>query len=129
MSNHSNPKLWDTLKGTIMKGDKGGKPNQWSARKAQLLVKMYVDAGGEFIGKKLKNNSLARWTKQNWKTKSGMPSLVTGERYLPEKAIEALSDKQYEETSRKKREDLKLGHQFSGQPDSVKSLIRSYINN
>jgi hypothetical protein len=72
---------------------------------------------------------LARWTRQNWKTKSGMPSLLTGERYLPEKAIEALSDEQYEETSRKKREDLKLGHQFSGQPDSVKSLIRSYINN
>jgi len=129
MNKYSNPKLWDTLKDKIMKGDKGGKVGQWSARKAQLLVKMYKDAGGEFIGKKKKDNSLVRWTKQNWMTKSGMPSLLTGERYLPEKAIEALSDEQYDETSRKKREDLKLGYQFSGQPDSVKNLIRSYINN
>jgi hypothetical protein len=127
MNKYSDPKLWDKLKGTVMKGDKGGKPNQWSARKAQLLVKMYKDAGGEFIGKKLKNNSLVRWTKQNWQTKSGLPSLLTGERYLPEKAIDALSNEQYDETSRKKREDLKLGYQFSGQPNSILELVRSYI--
>ena len=35
------------------------------------------------------------WTKQKWRTKSGKPSTqgpkATGERYLPEKAIKALS--------------------------------------
>jgi len=127
MNKYSNPKLWDTLKDKIMKGDKGGKVGQWSARKAQLLVKMYKDAGGEFIGKKKKDNSLARWTKQNWMTKSGMPSLVTGERYLPEKAIKALTDEQYEETSKAKRDSLKLGDQYSAQPNSVLDRIRSYI--
>ena len=37
--------------------------------------------------------SLKKWTKQNWRTKSGKPSTqgskATGERYLPEKAIKA----------------------------------------
>lgn len=127
MSNHDNPTLWNKLKDQIMKGDKGGKAGQWSARKAQLLVKLYKDAGGGFIGKKSKNNSLVRWTKQNWMTKSGMPSLVTGERYLPEKAIKALTDEQYEDTSKAKRESLKLGDQFSAQPNSVLNLVRSYI--
>jgi hypothetical protein len=127
MSNHDNQKLWDKLKDTIMKDNKGGKAGQWSARKAQLLVKMYKDAGGGFIGKKLKNNKLVKWTEQNWKTKSGLPSLVTGERYLPEKAIKALTPEQYEKTSQAKRESLQLGHQFSAQPNNIINLVRSYI--
>ena len=40
--------------------------------------------------------SLKSWTKQKWRTKSGKPSTqgprATGERYLPSKAISALSD-------------------------------------
>jgi len=127
MSNHDNPTLWNKIKDKVMKGDKGGKAGQWSARKAQILVKLYKDAGGGFIGKKSKNNSLVRWTKQNWMTKSGMPSLVTGERYLPEKAIKALTNEQYEDTSKAKRESLRLGDQFSAQPNSVLNLVRSYI--
>ncbi len=50
--------------------------------------------------------SLKKWTKQKWSTKSGKPSTqgkkATGERYLPEKAIKSLSDKEYAATSRKK---------------------------
>ena len=41
--------------------------------------------------------SLRKWTKQEWGTKSGKPSTqgskATGERYLPKKEREALSDK------------------------------------
>ena len=51
--------------------------------------------------------SLKKWTKQKWRTKSGKPSAKTGERYLPEKAIKALSDKEYAATTRKKRKDTK----------------------
>jgi len=127
MTNHTDQKLWDKIKDKIMKGDKGGKAGQWSARKAQLLVKMYKDAGGGFIGKKRKDNSLVRWTKQNWKTKSGMPSLLTGERYLPEKAIKALTAKEYEETTRAKRDSLVLGQQFSAQPSNIIERIKSYL--
>ena len=44
---------------------------------------------------KKSQRSLVAWTKQKWRTKSGKPSTqgpkATGERYLPEKAIKALS--------------------------------------
>ena len=67
--------------------------------------------------------SLKKWTKQKWRTKSGKPSTqgpkATGERYLPEKAIKAMSDKEYAATTRKKRADTKKGKQFSKQPKKV----------
>ena len=34
-----------------------------------------------------KQIDLLAWTKQKWRTKSGKKSSITGERYLPEKAI------------------------------------------
>jgi len=50
--------------------------------------------------------SLKKWTEQKWRTKSGKPSTqgpkATGERYLPEKAIKALSPSEYARTSAKK---------------------------
>jgi len=67
--------------------------------------------------------SLRKWTKQQWGTKSGKPSTqgskATGERYLPKKAREALSDKEYAATTRKKREDTKKGNQHSKQPKKI----------
>ena len=39
--------------------------------------------------------SLKAWGKQKWRTKSGKKSSVTGERYLPEKAIKALTPAEY----------------------------------
>ena len=56
---------------------------------------------------KKSQKSLKDWTKQKWRTKSGKPSAKTGERYLPEKAIKALSKKEYAATTKKKREDTK----------------------
>ena len=38
--------------------------------------------------------SLRAWTKQKWRTKSGKKLSETGERYLPEKAIKALSSEE-----------------------------------
>ena len=67
--------------------------------------------------------SLKKWTKEEWGTKSGKPSTqgpkATGERYLPKKAREALSAKEYAATSRKKREDTKKGKQHSAQPKKI----------
>ena len=72
---------------------------------------------------KKSQKSLKNWTKQKWRTKSGKPSTqgkkATGERYLPEKAIKALSDKEYAATSRKKRADTKKAKQHSKQPKKV----------
>lgn len=70
--------------------------------------------------------SLKKWTKQKWRTKSGKPSLETGERYLPEAAIEALSPSEYAATSADKREGMKFGKQFVAQPGSVKKKVKKY---
>ena len=70
--------------------------------------------------------SLRAWTKQKWRTKSGKKSSETGERYLPEKAIKALSAEEYARTSRKKREDTKKGKQFSKQPKKVARKTRQF---
>ena len=67
--------------------------------------------------------SLKSWTKQKWRTKSGKPSTqgskATGERYLPEKAIKALSDKEYAATTRAKRAATKKGKQVAKQPKKI----------
>jgi hypothetical protein len=67
--------------------------------------------------------SLKSWTKEDWGTKSGKPSTqgkkATGERYLPMKARDALSDAEYAATSRAKREGKKAGKQFVKQPKKI----------
>ena len=70
--------------------------------------------------------SLKAWTKQNWHTKSGKPSAKTGERYLPKKAIDSMSSKEYAATTRKKREDTKKGKQHSKQPKRIAQKTRRY---
>jgi len=127
MSNVSNPKLWETIKNKVMKMETGGtKSGQWSARKAQMAVKMYKEKGGGYNDKKESNNSLTKWSNQHWQTKSGSPSHVTGERYLPKKAIENLSDKEYRKTSRVKRASIKKGKQFSKQPETIAKKTSKY---
>ena len=63
--------------------------------------------------------SLKDWSKQNWRTKSGKPSSITGERYLPEAAIKSLSSKEYAATTKAKREGTKAGKQFVAQPKAI----------
>ena len=69
---------------------------------------------------KKSQRSLVAWGKQKWRTKSGKPSTqgskATGERYLPEKAIKALSSSEYAAYSAAKRKATKRGKQFSKQP-------------
>lgn len=63
--------------------------------------------------------SLKAWTAQKWRTKSGKRSTDTGERYLPEKAIKALSPQEYAATTRAKRAGKAAGKQFVPQPVGV----------
>lgn len=63
--------------------------------------------------------SLKAWSAQKWRTKSGKRSSDTGERYLPEKAIKALSPQEYAATTRAKRAGKAAGKQFVPQPASV----------
>ena len=75
-----------------------------------------------------KQINLLAWTKQKWKTKSGKKSSITGERYLPEKAIKALSSFEYKQTTKAKRKATKKGKQFSKQPKYVVDKVRIYRN-
>jgi len=46
--NYTKPSLRKRLFESIKAGSRGGKPGQWSARKAQLLAKEYKAKGGGY---------------------------------------------------------------------------------
>jgi hypothetical protein len=67
---YTKPELRERLKARIKAGSKGGKPGQWSGRKALLLAKEYKKRGGGYKGGKTeKQESLSRWSEQNWMTR------------------------------------------------------------
>ena len=115
----TDPKLWDKVKTKVTKSDKGGKPGQWSARKAQLATQEYKKEGGHYKGRQAPDNHLEQWQEEDWGTKSGRKSGETGERYLPKTAREHLSDAEYKRTTAKKRADSRKGKQVSAQPKDV----------
>ena len=119
---HANKELWERIKKKVMADDVGGKAGQWSAVKAMIASKEYKKAGGTYIGKKDTSKGLLKWIGEDWRTKSGKPSLETGERFLPAKAIEALTPEQYKRTSAIKRRDLKKGKQYSKQPKDIEDI-------
>lgn len=75
---------------------------------------------------KTPQKSLKDWTEQKWTTKSGKPSSKTGERYLPKKAIEALTSAEYAATTRAKREGTRQGKQFVAQPKKVAEKVAKF---
>jgi len=67
---YTKPELRERIKDRIMAGDKGGKPGQWSARKAQMVASEYKEKGGEYQGGKgEKQKDLEKWGKEKWQTK------------------------------------------------------------
>jgi hypothetical protein len=119
----SNPKLWEKAKAEA-KAKMGGKH---SARAMQLAGKIYKEKGGSYSGSKTKSQeSLSKWTKQEWTTKSGKPSKETGERYLPKKAIKSLSESEYAATTKAKREGTKSGKQFVSQPKAIAKKVKKF---
>ena len=79
---------------------------------------------------KSSQKSLKSWGKQKWRTKSGKPSTqgskATGERYLPAKAIKALSSKEYAATTKAKRAATKKGKQVAKQPKNIAKKTAKY---
>lgn len=122
----SNPGLWKKIVSSVKAGSKGGNAGQWSARKAQLAVAKYKKAGGGYKGEKSSDNSLSKWTREKWGTKSGKPSSETGERYLPKAAREALSPQEYAATTRAKRIGKAMGKQFVPQPKKIKEKTAKF---
>ena len=122
------PQKWAQAKARA-KAKMGGKH---SARAMQLATKYYKDSGGSYEGKKpsAKTNKMKKWTKEDWGTKSGKNSTegkgATGERYLPKKARESLSDEEYARSTAKKRASIRKGQQHSKQPDEIAKKTARY---
>ena len=69
-SKYTKPALRERIKKRITAGSKGGKPGQWSARKAQMVAAAYKKAGGGYKGGQGKNQKdLKKWGKAKWMTK------------------------------------------------------------
>ena len=71
---YTEPELRARLKEEVQAGDKGGRPGQWSARKAQLLVRRYEEEGGGYTGdghRTTTQQHLAQWGAQDWHTAGG----------------------------------------------------------
>ena len=119
---YTKPELRDRIKKRVMAGSRGGKPGQWSARKAQIVAQEYEKAGGGYTGKKSsKQRSLSKWTDEKWTTSDGKPAIRKGgtTRYLPEKAWDKLTPAQRAATNRKKREGSRSGRQFVQNTDAA----------
>lgn len=116
-------KLWEACKKiALLKFD-----NKFSARAMQYAGKLYREAGGGYTRKKTEaQKSLTKWTAQDWRTKSGLPSGLTGERYLPAKAIKALTAKEYTETTKAKIKGTKEGKQFVPQPKKIAEKVKKF---
>lgn len=112
---YTKPELRENIKRRIMAGSKGGRPGQWSARKAQLVAQEYRRAGGGYRGKPGgAQRSLKKWTRERWTTADGKPALRKGKmtRYLPAKAWKKLTPAQRRATIAKKLAGDKRGRQF-----------------
>ena len=121
---YTDPDLRAKLKDEIMKGDKGGKPGQWSARKSQLLAHEYEAKGGGYKGEKSEGaKSLDKWTDEKWTTKDGKKAERDGEthRYLPKEAWDALSPEEKKATDRKKVAASKKGEQYVANTNEAKA--------
>jgi hypothetical protein len=118
-------KLWKRIVASVKAGSKGGKPGQWSARKAQLAVARYKKSGGGYKGAKSSSNSLSKWSKQKWRTSDGSPSKGK-KRYLPDAAWKSLSSAEKAATNRAKAKGNKAGKQFVKQPKKIASKIKKF---
>jgi hypothetical protein len=125
--NYTKPELRERIKNRIMAGSKGGKPGQWSARKAQLLAMEYRKAGGGYRGGIRKTQrSLKKWTREKWTTSDGKPAIRKGgtRRYLPASAWSKLTPAQRAATNRKKIIGSRTGRQFIANTRSAANASR-----
>jgi hypothetical protein len=120
---YTKPELRARIKSQVMASGDGGKPGQWSARKAQLVSQKYEAAGGGYKGPRTgAQKSLAKWTDQKWTTSDGKPAEKpdgTMRRYLPEKAWDKLTPGQKAATNKKKVEASRKGQQFVANTDAA----------
>ena len=127
-ASYTDPALRERLKARIMRGTKGGKAGQWSARKAQLLAHEYEAEGGGYRGgRSAQQQHLHGWTEEQWTTSDGKPAKRAGgtTRYLPKKAWTKLSSGQRAATNRKKVEGSRRGRQHVANTAPAKRARRA----
>ena len=122
------PKLWKRIVSSVKSGSKGGRPGQWSARKAQIATARYKKAGGGYRGKKSSSNKLSKWSKQKWdyvsKGDKKIPRAKRG-RYLPESVRKSLSKSEKAATNRAKRAASRKGKQRAKYSKKVARKVRN----
>ena len=112
---YTDPDLREHIKADVMQGDKGGRPGQWSARKAQMVAHEYEAEGGGYKGgPDATQQSLQHWGEEHWTTSDGKPAERADgmHRYLPEKAWDDLSSAEKKATEQKKLAGDHEGKQF-----------------
>jgi len=128
-ANYTKPELREKIKNRVVAGNKGGRPGQWSARKAQLVTNEYKAEGGGFKQARNKaQKSLKRWGDEKWHTSDGKKAArgKTTHRYLPDKAWKELSPSERKSTDRKKVSASRRGKQFvKNTPAAAKARKRA----
>ena len=123
----TNEKMWKSIVSSVKSGSSGGRPGQWSARKAQIATKRYKKKGGGYKGAKSSSNSLSKWSKQKWdyvsKGDEKKPRAKRG-RYLPESVMQSLSASERSATNRKKRQASAKGKQKAKYSKKVARKVR-----
>ena len=128
--NYDKPELRERIKAKVMKGDKGGRPGQWSARKAQLVKHEYEAAGGGYLGPPTEQQQhLHQWSEEDWQTRDHQPAIEgkTTHRYLPKKAWDQLTPAEKKKTDAKKVAGSKRGEQFVANTPAAKRARKSAV--
>lgn len=127
--NYTKPALRDKIKKRVIAGSKGGRPGQWSARKAQLVTHEYEAEGGTYKQpRSAAQKALKNWGDENWHTADGKQAIQGNKthRYLPDAAWKELSPAQRKATNRKKVAASKHGKQFAANtPTAAKARKRA----
>ena len=113
--NYTDPALREKIKQEVIAGDKGGRPGQWSARKAQMVAHEYTAEGGGYKHpRNAAQESLKEWGEEKWHTADGKPAIQgeTTHRYLPDEAWKELSPEEKKATDEKKVRGSHKGKQF-----------------
>lgn len=125
---YTNPALREKILQKIKAGDKGGRPGQWSARKAQMVAHEYKAAGGGYLKpyRTEAQKNLCSWTDEKWQTATGAKAIhgLTTSRYLPKKAWESLSKEEKEQTEKLKLEGSAKNQQYVANTAAAKDARR-----
>lgn len=121
-NNYTKSSLRERIKQRIKNSNVGGTAaGKWSARKSQILVKRYEDAGGSYKGRKNKTQrSLVKWGSERWQYSSNK-SKGKG-RYLPEKVWKSMSTSDRKLANQSKYKSKK---QYASYPNKINNLMKS----